>query len=73
MTVLQDRIARGNALMRLEDQELRRLAGLLWDEFRVIDSESKKFDELGVPSQNVWFRLARVAVKHVRYLRGDRR
>ena len=63
---LQDRIARGAALRRDDDRRLHRLAGLLWDEFKMIDPESKKFEDLGAPSQNVWLRLARVAVIYVR-------
>ena len=69
MTVLQDRIARGNALMRFEDQELRRLAGLLWDEYRRTDLV--RFEELSASSQNRWLRVARAAVRHAGDRRGD--
>jgi len=66
MTILQDRIARGAAMNKLADQERRLLAGLLWDECRTAYSVSKKFEELDVPSQNLWLRIARVAVRYAR-------
>jgi hypothetical protein len=56
--------------MKMRETFVRQLAAALWDEFEQSHEvppslSGKKFKDLGVPTQNVWLRLARRAAVEI--------
>jgi hypothetical protein len=53
---------------------VRRLAAALWDEFELsTEGPGRGFEQLGIPTQNAWLRIARRAVAEIRKFERIRR